>query len=176
MKIVGKETLHAGRKFNFAVHWIEAADGRRLRQEFVDHPGAVVLAPVLPDGQIVLLRNYRHAVNQVLWELPAGTMQAGEDPAETARRELVEETGYSAGRLELLMSFFPAPGATNERMHLYLADQLTPGQPCREPDEEMEVHCVCLEAGLEMIRSGEIIDAKTILGLWHLAQLRTKGR
>lgn len=174
MKIVGTETLHTGRKFAFAVHIVESAQGHRFHQEFIDHPGAVVLLPVLDGDKVVLIRNYRHAIDGPLWELPAGTVQPGEEVAITAARELLEETGYRAKKLTQMLEFYPAPGATNEKMHLFLAEELTPGEAAPEPDEEMQVHLFDLDAALAMIDNGEIVDGKTILGLWHYSL--TRGR
>src|SRR5690606_26878170 len=99
--------------------------------------GGVVIAPLLPENRIVLLRNYRHAIDQTIWELPAGTLQSDESYEETAARELQEETGYRAGVLERLLDFYAAPGATDERMRLFAATDLVQGDPRRESDEEM---------------------------------------
>ncbi|MGL5096801.1 MAG: NUDIX hydrolase, partial [Planctomycetia bacterium] len=139
MRIVGRETLHRGAKFSFAAHDLESSAGDCLRREFVAHPGSVVLLPVLDDGRLVFIRNYRHTLDRVLLELPAGTRNPGEPPLAAAARELAEETGYRAESLTVVFEFYPAPGLTDERMTVVRADRLTPGDPQWEPDEEMKV-------------------------------------
>lgn len=173
MKILRTETLYTGPKFDLAAHVLEGAAGTELRREFLDHPGSVVLVPRLPDNQIVLLRNYRHTIDQVLWELPAGTAVRGEPAEITAARELAEETGYRAGRLYPLLSFFPAPGIANEKMIIFLADELVAGAAEREADEEMVVEIVPFSTAQAMARRGAIVDGKTLVALWAVATLAT---
>ncbi|MCU0726025.1 MAG: NUDIX hydrolase [Planctomycetes bacterium] len=139
--------------------------GREYVREVVEHPGAAVIAPRLPDGRIVFVRQYRHAVGRWLIELPAGTLEPGEDPMSCAARELSEETGYSAGKLSLLAVVYPSPGVLTEALHLFLASDLGPGAPHRDPGEQMETHVMTREAALAMVRRGEIVDGKTILGV-----------
>ncbi|MFO0949101.1 MAG: NUDIX hydrolase [Planctomycetota bacterium] len=170
MKIVRKETVRKGKKFDIAVHTLQSKTGEQFEREFIDHPGAVVLVPLLDDGRVVLIRNYRHSIDQFLVEVPAGTANLGEPFEETAIRELAEETGYRAGKIERLMQFYPCPGASGERMVVYLCTQLQPGDPRREVDEEMEVEVVPLQEALAMIDDGRIIDGKTIIGLWSLVR------
>jgi ADP-ribose pyrophosphatase len=141
------------------------ADGRVKQREVIRHVGSVVILPVVDDRQICLIRNYRVAVDQPLIELPAGTLEVGEPPRECAERELIEETGYRAGRLQHLTSFFAAPGILDELMHLFLATELTAGPPQREAEEEIENLLVTWDQALTMIQTGEIRDAKTIVGL-----------
>lgn len=172
VEIVRTEIVHTGSRFDLAVHTLRNAEGREFDREYLTHPGSVVLMPVLGDGQIVLIRNYRHAVNEWLLEAPAGTLRRGEDVALAAARELREETGYRAGRLTELLSFYPAPGALAERMSLYLAEDLVPGEPEREFDEEMTVEIHPLRECLEMAIDGRIQDGKTILGLWRIERMR----
>lgn len=170
MKILRKETVRRGNKFDIAVHTLESKTGEQFEREFIDHPGAVVLVPLLDGERVVLIRNYRHSIDQYLMEVPAGTAKRGEPFEETAIRELAEETGYRAGKLERLMRFYPCPGASGEIMVVYLCTQLTPGDPRREVDEEMEVEEVSLRDALAMVNDGRIVDGKTIIALWSLAR------
>ncbi len=125
----------------------------------------MTIVPMVDAQHVCLIRNYRLAVGATLIELPAGTLEPGEDPAATARRELTEETGYRADQLEHLCSFFLSPGILDERMYVYVATGLTAGQPAREACEEIENHVVCWEEALTMIAEGRIEDAKTIASL-----------
>jgi ADP-ribose pyrophosphatase len=140
--------------------------GRERVRDSIQHPGAVTILPWLDGQRVCLIRNVRPAVGQTLIELPAGTLEPGEDPAVTASRELVEETGYRAGRLELLAQFFMSPGILNERMWVFVARDLTAGAAELEPGEEIEPLVVPWEEALRMADQGEIQDAKTLVGLY----------
>jgi ADP-ribose pyrophosphatase len=142
-------------------------DGSRHLREVVRHPGAVVILPLLDDDRICFVQNYRVAVGQTLIELPAGTLEPGEDPAETARRELAEETGYRAGRIEHLLTFCMSPGILDEQMHLYLAVDLQPGPMALEAGEDIQPLLCSWEEALAMARRGEIRDSKTLVGLLY---------
>jgi ADP-ribose pyrophosphatase len=158
----------------FRVESIERTtpDGTVRRREVVRHPGAVTILPLVDAEHICLIRNYRVSVQRTLIELPAGTLEPNEDPAATAARELIEETGYRAGRIEKLHEFLLSPGILDERMHLYLATDLTPGETAREPGEEIENLVVNWTTALEWVRRGQIEDAKTIVGLLLYQALR----
>jgi ADP-ribose pyrophosphatase len=143
----------------------QLADGTVMHREIVRHPGSVVILPLVDDNRVCLIRNFRMAVGQPLIELPAGTLELGERPIDCAARELAEETGYRAGRMELLTSFFAAPGILDEHMHLFLATDLTAGPPQREAGEEIDNLIVDRAEALAMIQRGEIRDAKTLVGL-----------
>jgi ADP-ribose pyrophosphatase len=175
VRILGKTTLRKGSKFDIAIHTLEASSGERFEREFIDHPGAVVLVPLLEDGRVVLIRNYRHAVDRFLLEVPAGTAKIGEPFDVTAHRELEEETGYRAATIERILDFYPCPGASGERMVVYRCTGLTAGPPKREIDEEMEVEIVPFEDALAMIDEGRIVDGKTIISLWKVARDRGFG-
>ncbi len=159
----------------FRVESIErtAPDGSVRRREVVRHPGAVTILPLVDAEHVCLIRNYRVSVQRTLIELPAGTLEPNEDPATTAERELIEETGYRAGRIEKLHEFFLSPGILDERMHLYLATDLTAGETAREPGEEIENLVVNWTTALEWVRRGQIEDAKTIVGLLLYQSLRS---
>jgi len=141
------------------------ADGSEVEHDVVRHPGAVAIVPRLDDGRIVLVRQWRHPVDRVLVELPAGARGPGEDPALAARRELREETGYGAEIWRTLGSFFTAPGFCDERMILFEAAGLEAGPPAPEPGESIETVLVAPDEALAMIADGRIEDAKTIVGL-----------
>ena len=159
------QITHSGRLIKVEVHsWTDEA-GRRVVREIVRHPGAVVVVPILDDGRIVMIRNYRIAVDDRLWELPAGKLEPGEDPAEAARRELDEETGSRAGEIIPLGDFFTSPGFADELIHLYLARQITRHEQRLEPGEDISVEIIMLDEALHMIRTGDIRDGKTIAGL-----------
>lgn len=150
--------------------------GTRPRQ-IVRHPGAVVVLPLIDAEHVCLIRNYRVAVEQTLIELPAGTLEPNEEPAENAHRELIEETGYIAGRIEKLHAFLLSPGILDERMHLYVAQELTPGPAAREQGEEIENLVVSWDEAMAMVDRGEIQDAKTLVALlWWDRRRRTMPR
>jgi ADP-ribose pyrophosphatase len=140
----------------------------------VAHPGAVAIVPLLAPDQVVLIRNYRFTVDQELLELPAGTLEPPEPPIVCAARELEEETGYLAGRLEPLCEFYTSPGFTNERMHVFVATDLKPGAQKLEASEQIRVEVLPLAEALEATADGRIVDAKTIAAL-HVLGYR-KGR
>jgi ADP-ribose pyrophosphatase len=160
-------------RFRIVREWYRTSAGAMKTRELMRHPGAVVIAPLLDDGRVCLIRNWRLSVQRTLVELPAGTLEPGEPPAATAARELEEETGYRAANLEFLHAFYVAPGVSDEKMHLYLATSLKGGLPRRETGEEIENLEVPLDEAVEMIFRGEIEDAKTIVGLlWMLRRVR----
>lgn len=136
-----------------------------MTKETVEHPGAVVILPLLDDGRVCLIRNRRVAVGETLIEIPAGTLEPGEDPALAAVRELEEETGYRAARWEKLLEFFVSPGILNERMHLFAARDLIPGDQALDAGEQIEPLLVPWDNAMALLRGGEIRDAKTIIAL-----------
>ena len=158
--------LQAGR-FNVERMVQVGVDGAECVREIVRHPGAVVILPLLDDGRVVLIRNYRVAVKEKLIELPAGTIDRGEDPLATATRELVEETGYRAGNMKHLLTFCMSPGILDEKMHLFLATALTAGEMALEQGEDIDPFACSWDEALSMVQSGEIRDAKTLVGLLY---------
>ena len=165
-EVLQSDELYRGRKIGLRLDRVRLADGRETTRDIVFHPGAVAIVPLLPDGRVVLIRQYRHATGEVLLELPAGTRdQPGEAPIDTAARELIEETGYRAGKLTPLAEFYTAPGFCNELMHLFVATDLTVGDQALMDDEAIGVEIVTLDAARALIVDGSIRDAKTIIGL-----------
>jgi ADP-ribose pyrophosphatase len=173
-QLVEKQVLYEGRRIRLEInHLDDETTGKRIRKEVVVHPGAVVILGFLPDGRILLIRNRRYTINETLIELPAGTLEKGEDPMNCAGRELLEETGYLAGRLKPLGSFFASPGILTEKMYLFAAYDLEQQGQSLDESEEIEVMPVTLEQAIEMIKQGEIVDGKTIAGIF-LYQLKGK--
>jgi ADP-ribose pyrophosphatase len=140
-------------------------DGREVTRDVVAHPGAVTIVARPTPDEVILIRQYRHATGEELLELPAGTREEGEEPVNTAWRELEEETGYLAGSMRQLSSFYTAPGFTDELMFVFEAGELTFKAQQLEDDEFIEVIRVHRDEALEMIRDGRIRDAKTMVGL-----------
>ena len=169
------EELLVTRRFRVVRHQQVGRDGLPHPKETVQHPGAVAILPLLDGDLVCLIRNYRVAVGKTLIELPAGTLESGEDPAVTAHRELIEETGYRAARVEKLREFTMSPGILNERMHLYLARDLTAGEMALEAGEEIETLVVPWDEALQMVFDGRIEDAKTLVGLLHYDYLRRQA-
>lgn len=169
------EVLLTTSKFRVVRETVTTGAGRMKTREIVRHPGACVLVPLLDDGRVCLIRNWRIAVGQTLIELPAGTLEPPEPPHVTAERELIEETGFRAAKIELLHAFFLSPGILDEKMHLYLATGLTAGPAAREEGEEIENWLVPWAEAVAMIFRGEIQDAKTIVGLLWVDRLRGEG-
>jgi ADP-ribose pyrophosphatase len=162
------EILLATSRFNVVRQWHQTPDGGLHARETILHPGAVTIIPVLADDHIVLIRNFRPAVGRTLIELPAGTLEPGEDPLLAAGRELEEETGYRAGKIEPLCQFFMSPGILRERMHLFVATELASGPTRLDAGEEIEPLAVNWAEALAMAGDGRIEDAKTLVGLlWY---------
>jgi ADP-ribose pyrophosphatase len=170
------KTLLETRKFTVVRETVSTPGGKDKTREIVRHPGACVIVPLLDDGRVCLIRNFRIAVDETLIELPAGTLEPPELPAKTAERELIEETGYRAAKIELLQAFYASPGFLDEKMHLYLATGLTAGESALEEGEEIENLLVPFEQAVEMVFRGEIQDAKTIVGLLWVDRLRHEGK
>jgi ADP-ribose pyrophosphatase len=163
-KVIDSEIVFRGRVIEVAVDTV--SEGQiSYKREVVHHPGSAVIVPVFDDGTIGLVRQYRHPAVRYLLELPAGTLRRGEVPEEGAARELEEELGLVCSRLEKLSEFFVSPGFLEEKMWIYLATQLTETQQRLEDDELIEVVRLPLSQALNMITTGEIEDAKTIIGL-----------
>ena len=169
------EVLLSTRRFRVVRHTEQSADGSQHVRETVQHPGAVTILPLVDDDRVCLIRNRRVAVDQTLIELPAGTLEPGEDPAVTAARELIEETGYRAARIEKLLEFFMSPGILNERMHVYAAHGLTAGPTALEAGEQIETLVVCWDDALRMALDGTIQDAKTLVALLYWDRCRKKS-
>ena len=165
------DTIYTGRIFKVVKKFITGSSGKQLERHIIVHPGAVVILPILSDGRIVLIRQQRIAVEENLIELPAGTMEPGEEPIVTARRELMEETGYRADELVPALKFYTSPGFVKEEMRLFKATKLTAGPTALDDDEKIEPLLVDLPQAMNMVLSGEIRDAKTIVGLlWYNQQ------
>ena len=164
-RLVEKQVMFSGAKVRLELHHLEDDDGNRSRREICVHPGAVVVLPLLDDGQVVLIRNRRYTIGAHLIELPAGTLEKNEDPMNCAGRELLEETGYLAGRLKALNSFFSSPGILTEKLYAFAAYDLEKQATALEEGEEIEVLPTRFAEAVQMIRDGRIQDAKTIATL-----------
>ncbi|MEP7360634.1 MAG: NUDIX hydrolase [Chloroflexota bacterium] len=179
-KLVDRQVVRKSTYMEIVADTIETPDGRKHARDVVLHPGAVTVLGILPDGRILLVRQYRHAAQRVLLELPAGTLDrlddgSIEDPAVAAPRELSEETGYRAANWRRLGAFYTAPGFASEHMTLYLATDLTPDPDHRgpDPDERLLVETLALPELLALVANDEVHDAKTIIGvLWLDALVR----
>ncbi len=170
-KTISSELAYRGQKFSVRRDVLESTDGRELIFDTVEHIGAVALVPVDAEGKILLVRQYRHSTGKQLLELPAGTLEPGEPVEETAQRELREEVGMAAGSLTPLAEFYLAPGYSTERMWIFLAQDLRPDALPPDQDEELEVVSLSLDECMAAIASGEIEDAKTMLGLFMARQV-----
>lgn len=165
---VASERIYEGKIINLRRDLVRLPNGREASREVVEHPGAVAVVPLLPDGRILLVRQFRHPVGQILLEIPAGKLDAGEDPDDCARRELEEETGHRAGRLERKASVFTGPGFTDEVIHIYVAEELQRTVQNPDEDEFLEVGAYEPAQIRQLIQSGQICDAKTLAGLYLL--------
>ena len=160
-----RQVVHVGRRIRVAVDTTTAPDGSVIRRDMIFHPGAVVILPLLVGGRVVLLRNHRFVIGETLWELPAGTVEPNEPLEACAKRELAEETGYTADRWTSLGYLYASPGVLDEKLHLFVAQGLTPGTMRPEADEQLEPVVLDFAEAIRMCVSGEIKDAKTITAL-----------
>jgi len=162
---VQTKQIYAGIVVNLNVDTVTLPNGLTVDLEVVRHPGAAAVVPLKDDGTVILIRQFRHAAGGFIYEIPAGKLHPGEDPKACAVRELEEEVGYRAGKLELLSSIFTAPGFTDEVIHIYEATGLTIGRQQLDRDEVLEVIEMPLLEAMRMIETGEIRDAKSIVGV-----------
>lgn len=167
---ISSETIAQGGMLTVKRDQVTLPNGGTGQREYVVHPGAVIVIPLLDNGNLLLERQFRYALNQVFIELPAGKIDAGEAPLTTGKRELLEETGYSATEWHSLGLQHPCIGYSNEVIHCYLARGLTLGQHQRDDDEAMELFEMSLEDCLTAVKSGEITDSKTIVALFLAEQ------
>jgi ADP-ribose pyrophosphatase len=165
--ILHSKVLYKGPIFGVRRDEVLEPNGLRTTREVITHPGSVVVMPVLPDGRIILIRQYRHAARRFLWELVAGRMDPGESARQAAARELIEETGYRAKRLRVFLDLFPTPGFLEERMYLLLAEGLTLGKAEPEEDEKIVAKTYTRAELEKMIHRGVLRDAKSIAGLLY---------
>jgi ADP-ribose pyrophosphatase len=170
---MAREVVHRGRKVQVVLDTTVLPDGSTIRRDIILHPGAVVILPLVADDRVCLLRNHRFIVNETLWELPAGTLEQDESPDKAAVRELAEETGYTAGRWRKVAECYASPGCLSELMHIYVAQDLTPGPPRPEKDETLEPLVIDWGQAVEWAVDGTIRDAKTIAGLLLWDRLRS---
>jgi ADP-ribose pyrophosphatase len=167
---IEEKTLYDGSLLHVKYKTIELPNGQRAGREIVEHPGAVAMVPILPTGEIMLIRQFRTATQSVLYEIPAGTLEPDEDPLVAAVRELREEIGYRAEKLQKLGGIHVAPGYSTEYIHIYLATQLHHAPLAGDADELIMPHPVSMDEALTLIRDGRITDAKTVSGLLLAAQ------
>jgi ADP-ribose pyrophosphatase len=170
MPLISTERLYTGRVVNLDRDTVRFPDGSTGQLEMLRHPGASAVVPFLddpraPDPRVLLIRQFRHAAKDFIWEVPAGRLDAGETPEACARRELEEETGMRARSIERLTTIYTTPGFTDERIHLFLAHGLEAGTHRREADEFMEQHPMVWSAAMDLVRTGAIQDAKTLTSL-----------
>jgi ADP-ribose pyrophosphatase len=173
-KRLSTRRVYNGRFLKVELDTVKLPNGAVIELEMIRHPGASAVVPFLSDPesidpQLLLIRQYRHATDGYIYEIPAGKLDGGEDPADCARRELLEETGCTAKNIEHLYTFFTTPGFTDEKIHAYMATGLTRGEQKLELEEVMTLETVSLTRALQMIRTGEIVDAKTALTLLFVA-------
>jgi ADP-ribose pyrophosphatase len=172
---IKSESIYRGRVVSLRVDTVQMPDGRTAQREIVEHRGAVAIVPLLDRENVLLIRQYRQAVGEVLLEIPAGTLETGEAPDVCAVRELEEETGYRAERVERLFSQYLAPGYSQEVLHVYLAENLSESAQNTDEDENIEVVVTPIADLTQMIFDGQIKDAKTIAGLLMTLRLLERG-
>ena len=174
---IRSERVYTGKVVSLDVETVRFPDGSTGELEIIRHPGASAVVPFLSDPrgedpQVLLIRQYRYAAGGYLYEIPAGRLDTGEDPRDCAARELKEETGCTAEQMDHLFSFYTTPGFTDEKIHVFMATGLVAGETKHEADEFLDLQPMLLSRALEMVEAGEIVDAKTALGVLYAAGFR----
>lgn len=159
------ERIYEGKILNLRIDTVELPEKKYSKREIIEHPGGVGIIPVTDDNCVILIKQYRKAVNRFLLEIPAGKLEVNEEPRQTAIRELKEETGYEAENLKYLIEFYTSPGYCNEKIYLFLASELIEGATKLDEGEYCDIEKFSIEELLKMIDRGEIIDSKTIIGI-----------
>lgn len=181
MTLLSSERRYDGRVLNLDLDRVRFPDGSTGTLEMIRHPGASAVLPLLDDPasddpRVLLIRQFRHAADAVIWEIPAGRLDPGETPERCAARELAEETGMRAARLSRLTTIYTTPGFTDERIHLFVASGLEEGEHHREADEFLELRPTRWSEAMALIQQGDIVDGKTLVALLYYGAFRTGGR
>lgn len=163
-KCIEEKRIYTGKILNMNVDRVLLGNGKKSFREYVIHRGAVAAVPILNED-IVFVKQYRYAVKEEILEIPAGTIEIGEEPLETLKRELVEEIGYKSNKITHLLSYYSTPGFTTEILHLYLAEHLVPEKGGKDVDEDIEVCYIKINEAFRLLKEGKIKDGKTIIGL-----------
>ncbi len=165
-KTMKTEHIYKGKLLNLRIDTVELPDKKYSKREIVEHPGAVAIVPITEENEIILVKQYRKAVESHLLEIPAGKIEINEEPRETAIRELKEETGVTAKKIEYIFEFYTSPGFSNEKMYLFVATELCEGSMELDNDEYIEVTKIEMNELINMIKKGQILDSKTIIGVY----------
>jgi len=169
LKVLQRRKLYDGKVFNLIVDDVQYPSGKKSVREIAEHHGGAVIVPLLDDGRVVMVRQRRYPIDKELLELPAGKLSPGEEPLHCAARELEEETGYHAEQWHALTAIYTTPGFCSEQLHIFLAKKIHPserGQSLEEGESSMTIHTIPLNETLEMVERQEIVDGKTICGLF----------
>lgn len=166
-KTMKSEKIYEGKIVNLRIDTVELPDKKYSKREIIEHPGSVGIIPIKEDGTIILVEQFRKPIEKSLLEIPAGKIEINEEPKETALRELVEETGYIANKMEYISEFYTSPGFSNEKIYLFLATELEFDKENPGEDEYIDIKKVKIEDLINMINRGEIIDSKTIIGIFY---------
>lgn len=169
-----RNRVYTGRAVHFSADEIILPDGKRSIREYMEHPGAVAVLPFTDDGKLVMVKQYRYPVGRVTCELPAGKLDKGEKPSFCVKRELREETGFSAGRIGKLLSYWPTSAFSNEIIHVYWAGDLKPVKKSPDEDEFIDHLVVPFQRALEWVEKGKIRDSKTVIGILYWALYKRK--
>ena len=164
-KTISSDRIYTGKVISLKVDTVEIDNKGYKKREIVEHPGAVAIVAITEDNKVVLVKQFRKPIEQVIWEIPAGKLEIGESPKECAIRELKEETGYSAKNLKLLHKFFTSSGFSNQKIYIFLATGLTKGEPDFDDDEFIETYEIDINKAQNMVIKNEIEDAKTSIGI-----------
>lgn len=164
-KTISSDRIYTGKVISLKVDTVEIEKKGYQKREIVEHGGAVAIVAINDNNEVILVRQFRKAIEKVIWEIPAGKLEIGENPKDCAIRELKEETGYSAENMKLIHKFYTSAGFSNQKIYIFLATGLTAGDNNFDYDEDLEVHEIDLEEAYNMISRNEIEDAKTSIGL-----------
>lgn len=175
-KTISQQEIFNGQVVKLTLHTIELTDGKTATREVINHPGGVAILPVDDQDRVYLVKQYRKPLEKEIIEIPAGKLHPGEDPFLCAQRELQEETGLTADKWDKIAAYYTTPGFTDEVLHVYLARELTAGAACPDEDEILSVVVMPLVEALQLVKSGEICDGKSMIALQHLALSRLVNR
>ncbi|WP_425540151.1 NUDIX hydrolase [Microaceticoccus formicicus] len=174
-KTMKSERVYEGKILNLRVDTVELPNRKYSKREIVEHGSSVVIIPIMDDNSVLMVKQYRKAIDKVVLEFPAGLVESGEDPKEAALRELQEEVGYTANKIEYIYDFYTSPGFTDERINVFVASDLIPSDMVCDEDEFLEIVKIDLNELIEKLHNYELFDAKAIIGAQYLEILRNKN-